>query len=631
MGVTMANPYLYPLDLTGKAPSNRVTGEKQTISAPSGAFDFHFIIPRSGPYYRDTLVIRHIETNKILVRGTDWEPGHWFKSASYETENAEGGIYQSILFTDRTLSGSVELITYNVLGDEWSLDEAKILEILSNKVVDPRSILYEQVNGKPEVFPPMGHPHPADDLIGMREQVEATYQVADALRERTEQLPSQLRLALENYYNRSEVDQLLVTLSESLINGILGPEIESMLEAVIAQMIGGYYTKGQVDTMINALQNAISALYTNKQIDDKLLAKVDKTTYAQDIAMLATREELSTVIGSIVQGSVSSSDLDALNRALTAVDNRQQLEINTLRQSIAGIGGNMDEYIKKDELLELVPPILFEPDIFPPASVTTEDSDKFVVNVVSVSVVEGKIRTAELMVASGASVNIVPVMEPGGIPKSYPVPSKLVEYDATEGWEAEGYSSATEMWNAIKGGLVGFAIRFTVNDYKNTSGDHVQEYIFDCENTLVAETGLTPTGVFNIRNKSLSPTTSTECLVALVKPKGAGAEVITYSNTLLRERLEVKTVELTKAQALTTTPIVLEFSYDQGHDYITTVRSVKMLDPNGVLLGIASYYHEHVRAFKNTVTVFKPAIDLASFGATDKLTIEVAVHTRTLR
>lgn len=145
--------FLYPLDTTGSALSNRVRGELQTLSPPVQSDNFHFLIPKAGPYYRDTMVITHMSTGRKLIRGVDWEPGHYFHSASEETEHVQGGIYQSILFLDRTLSGQISLDEYFVLGDHWSLEENKILEILSNKLWDPRIVTYELVSGKPEIFP----------------------------------------------------------------------------------------------------------------------------------------------------------------------------------------------------------------------------------------------------------------------------------------------------------------------------------------------------------------------------------------------------------------------------------------------------------------------------------------------
>lgn len=191
--------YPYPLDITGQAATNKVPGERQTLNPPSEPLDYHFILPFAGPYYRDTMKLRHITTGRTLVRGVDWLPGYKFHSASFETEGIRGGLYMAILFTDRTLSGQVELVEYQNLGGEWTLAEQKILEIMSNRAIDPRQLTYEEVADKPSVFPPIEHPHDVADLTGMSELIAAEHDIAAAIRERgltAEQLTAELLQAL---------------------------------------------------------------------------------------------------------------------------------------------------------------------------------------------------------------------------------------------------------------------------------------------------------------------------------------------------------------------------------------------------------------------------------------------------
>lgn len=207
--------YLYPLDLTGAAATNKVVGEKQTLNPPpapednDGEFTFHFVIPFATPFFRDTLKIKHIATGQPLQRGIDWMPGHKFHSASYELEGVKGGVYASVLLTDRSLSGQIEFTEYQTLGGTWTLNENRILEILSNRLVDPRTVTYEEVNDKPEVFPPVPHNHPVEDLTGMAEVVASNYDIAAALRERTQDFLNNPPILMGEYYNKDEVDQLL--------------------------------------------------------------------------------------------------------------------------------------------------------------------------------------------------------------------------------------------------------------------------------------------------------------------------------------------------------------------------------------------------------------------------------------
>lgn len=198
--------YLYPLDITGQAATNKVLNERQTLNPPGEPLDYHFILSKAGPYFRDTMKLVHITTGRALVRGVDWMPGHKFHSASYETEGIRGGIYQSILFMDRTLSGQVQLAEYQTLGGTWSLSEAKLLELASNRALDPRMVTYEEVADKPTNFPPIEHPHDIADLTGVSELIIANYDIAAAIRERTQDwLDNPPRLMTE-YYTRDEMD-----------------------------------------------------------------------------------------------------------------------------------------------------------------------------------------------------------------------------------------------------------------------------------------------------------------------------------------------------------------------------------------------------------------------------------------
>lgn len=216
----MATTYPYPLDLTGQAATNKVPLERQTLNPPKEALDYHFILTKAGPYYRDTMVIKHITTGRTLVRNVDWMPGHKFHDASFETEGIRGGIYQSILFADKTLSGQVELTVYQTLGGEWSLDEQKLLEIQSNRAIDPRTMTYEEVAEKPNAFPPIEHAHDVQDLTGMAEVITSNYDIAAAIREKTQTFLNNPPILMSEYYNKDEIDAAL----EALQGGGASPE-----------------------------------------------------------------------------------------------------------------------------------------------------------------------------------------------------------------------------------------------------------------------------------------------------------------------------------------------------------------------------------------------------------------------
>jgi len=262
--------YLYPLDVTGRASTNKVVNERQTLNPPGEALDFHFILPMATPYYRDSMKLVHITTGRALVRGIDWMPGHKFQAASFELENAYGGVYASILFLDRTLSGQVQLAEYQTLGGTWTLNEPRILEILSNRMVDPRSLTFDEVSDKPTVFPPVDHNHPVDDFTGMAEMIEATNDVAAAIRQRTEDWLENPPLLFGEYYNKTAVDTKFNGVSVKFKLYYTAAEVDAKLQAMeLGQASGDFYTKTEVNQLVGQVLDGFSGYYTKVQLDVK--------------------------------------------------------------------------------------------------------------------------------------------------------------------------------------------------------------------------------------------------------------------------------------------------------------------------------------------------------------------------
>lgn len=224
MATNDVTQYLYPLDETGAAVTNKVVNEKRTLQPPQEELEFHFILPWAGPFFRDTMVLKHTPTGRTLIRGTDWAPGHRFNAASYELQNKKGGVYASILLFDLTLSGEI-VQTYQTLGGNWTLPENKILEIMSNKISDPRFVTFDEVSGKPEVYPPTEHNHPADDLTGMAELITSNYDIAAAIRERTNDWLQNPPILMSEFYTADEIDARL----ESLGFGVSADDVENLV------------------------------------------------------------------------------------------------------------------------------------------------------------------------------------------------------------------------------------------------------------------------------------------------------------------------------------------------------------------------------------------------------------------
>ena len=168
--------FAYPFDPSGTLASNKITAEHQTISPPELS-EFLFIIPAATPFFAESMVVVHLPSMRTLVEGVDYVPTHYFHDASLQCAKP---IYGSLTFFDNTLTGAVRM-AYQTLGGDWTLDSAKIVEILSNKLTNPRRVTWEQVANLPYAFPPIDHDWHLDDMVGMSEVVTVLEGIRDAL------------------------------------------------------------------------------------------------------------------------------------------------------------------------------------------------------------------------------------------------------------------------------------------------------------------------------------------------------------------------------------------------------------------------------------------------------------------
>jgi len=169
-------PIAYPFDPSGTLASNKITAEHQTISPPELS-EFLFIIPAATPFFAESMVVVHLPSMRTLTAGVDYMPTHYFHDASLQCAKP---IYGSLTFFDNQITGAVRL-SYQTLGGDWTLESGKIVEILSNKLVNPRRVTWEQVADLPYAFPPIDHDWHLDDMVGMSEIVEVLEGIRDAL------------------------------------------------------------------------------------------------------------------------------------------------------------------------------------------------------------------------------------------------------------------------------------------------------------------------------------------------------------------------------------------------------------------------------------------------------------------
>lgn len=170
--------FTYPFDPTGKASSNKITNERQTLIPPAW-IDFYFLVPKKGPFFAEGFKATLESGNRTLVEGVDYILTHVFHDATLAVGKS---IYGSITFYDKEMIGMISL-DYQTLGGEWTIDEADALRIVSDTTVNPRTTTWEEVQDVPDRFPVIDHAWDLDDMVGAKELEEKLGEIEAAVRE----------------------------------------------------------------------------------------------------------------------------------------------------------------------------------------------------------------------------------------------------------------------------------------------------------------------------------------------------------------------------------------------------------------------------------------------------------------
>lgn len=242
--------YVPAFDYTGTLPANLITDEKHNITAANGR-DFHFIVPLFAPFfvYDDSLVIGHTSASGIytvLREGIDYLPAYQFIGAS---RSCAKPIYGAIGFINTKLAGTITL-SYHTLGGNWTLDLAEITSILTNALLNPRSLSWEQVVDKPVLFPVIDHEWNLTDLVGASDIVRELHGVADAI-----------LASSDTSYTAAESNHMLDTNNPHVVNKAqvgLG-NVENFPVANSAQALAG--TSSDV-----YMTPSTTSIYVNQQI-----------------------------------------------------------------------------------------------------------------------------------------------------------------------------------------------------------------------------------------------------------------------------------------------------------------------------------------------------------------------------
>jgi hypothetical protein len=163
----------YPLDLTGINPNNLVISEPQVLPATGN----RAFVPNYGPFYTKGLTVIDAATGGVLVPYSQYIAAQLQQDASEETGLEICGV---IVITDPNVSSNI-LITYQVLGGEYSYSVDALIQLIDALQIDSRSVTWGEILGKPSAFPPTQHLHDIGDTYGWEYVVDALEQLRQSI------------------------------------------------------------------------------------------------------------------------------------------------------------------------------------------------------------------------------------------------------------------------------------------------------------------------------------------------------------------------------------------------------------------------------------------------------------------
>lgn len=172
------NTVSLPFDRLGTAATNKRVGERHTLTSVAWT-EYNILIPKYAPFYSESIqYLTHLPSGKRLERGIDWIEGWYFQSAAGEIGL---DIHCCIYFYDASLSGEVEIPSYQAMGGEWQINGQKLTEILANALLNPLRYYWEQVAELPEIFNPLDHDQDIQDFTKLGDLIDVLREIAMAV------------------------------------------------------------------------------------------------------------------------------------------------------------------------------------------------------------------------------------------------------------------------------------------------------------------------------------------------------------------------------------------------------------------------------------------------------------------
>ena len=154
--------YAYPYNPLANNPSCIVPNEVHALSEYTNKW--RCIVPIYAPFFRDSLIIVHVDTGRTLIEGIDFYLTHYCKTASTVTKRA---VFGSIMLT-MPLTGRLEFRQYMTLGGQFNVRRSDVLIHLADvDMADPRNEDWEVVMRYIRPVEPISAPNNIEEAISL--------------------------------------------------------------------------------------------------------------------------------------------------------------------------------------------------------------------------------------------------------------------------------------------------------------------------------------------------------------------------------------------------------------------------------------------------------------------------------
>jgi hypothetical protein len=163
-----------PLDLTGKAFSNRRTDERHLLITVNGKKNRICVLDH-GAFYTEGLEIRDA-TTRLLIPGKDFTTTYCLDHLSGLTAKE---IMSLIVVTNPAVQGPVS-VQYQALGGPFSLSAKELKDMMDQLDESNFTAKWEDIIGKPSAYAPEKHQHKFWQMYGMESMVTEIDRIAAA-------------------------------------------------------------------------------------------------------------------------------------------------------------------------------------------------------------------------------------------------------------------------------------------------------------------------------------------------------------------------------------------------------------------------------------------------------------------